>query len=405
MQEEEQLNGGGRGGHAQETIGWIAVDSGDSNDGDTQLASGLTADVFTDQTKTHSFGSSFDTGLTLLTKLSTFDGADTANSRIKSVSNTGFSAMVQEEQSKDSEVAHTTESLAFFALGGTSGTLEGTKVQPTTREIGEYGQISVNHQWTSIDLSNTYISPIVITSDPTIKGGDPTVVRLRNIDSKSFDLRLQEPNYKDGSHTNEVISYVVLEEGTWDLTDGTQIAAGSKNTNKLSTQGREKVSFDDSFTSGPAVLTQTQTFNGADWVTTRTDAITGESFKVTMQEEEKMNARGHKYETIGWVAIDQGVATDGDTIIEGGMTPDIFTDQTKTHTFDGSFVSVPTLLTKLSTFDGADTANSRIKSVSNTGFSAMVQEEQSKDSELGHTTESLSFLAFNGSSGIIEAII
>ena len=40
-------------------------------------------------------------------------------------------------------------------------------------------------------------------------------------------MRLQE-QYKDGSHANEVISYVVLEEGAWDLTDGTQIAAGSK---------------------------------------------------------------------------------------------------------------------------------------------------------------------------------
>jgi hypothetical protein len=402
MQEEEQLNGGA---HVQETIGWIAVDSGDSSDGDTQLASGLTADVFTQATKTHTFGSSFDSAPTLLTKLATFDGADTANSRIKSVSNTGFSAMVQEEQSKDSEIAHTNESLAFLALDGTSGTLEATKYQPSTTEIGEYGQVSVNHQWKSIDLTNTYTSPIVITSDPTIKGGDPTVVRLRNIDSNSFDLRLQEPNYKDGSHTNEVISYVVLEEGSWELTDGTQIAAGSKNTNKLSTQGRDKVSFDDSFTSGPAVLTQTQTFNGSDWVTTRTDAITGQSFDVMLQEEEQLNSGGHITETIGWVAMDQGIATDGDTIIEGGMTPDVFTQATKTHTFDGSFDSAPTLLTKLATFDGADTANSRIKSVSNTGFSAMVQEEQSKDSELAHTNESLSFLAFNGSSGIIEAII
>ena len=401
MQEEERLNGGG---HAQETIGWIAVDSGDSNVGGTQISSGLTANIFTDKSKNHAFSNSFESAPTLLTKLATFDGADPANSRIQTVSNAGFRAMVQEETSSDSEVFHTSESLAFLALDGTSGTLEGTAYQPT-QTIGEYGQISVNHQWTSIDLTNTYTSPIVITSDPTIKGGDPTVVRLRNIDSNSFDLRLQEPNYEDGSHTNEVISYVVLEEGTWDLTDGTQIAAGSKDTDKLSTRGREKISFDDTFINGPAVLTQIQTFNGSDWVTTRTDAISGESFKVTMQEEERINASGHKYETIGWVAIDQGVATDGDTIIEGGMTPDVFTEATKTYTFDGSFDSAPTLLTKLSTFDGADPANSRIKSVSNTGFSAMVQEEQSRDTETGHTTESISFLAFNGSSGTIEAVI
>ena len=68
MQEEEQLIGGA---HAQETIGWIAVDSGDSNDGDTQLTSGLTADIFSQATQTHTFRSSFDSAPTLITKLST----------------------------------------------------------------------------------------------------------------------------------------------------------------------------------------------------------------------------------------------------------------------------------------------------------------------------------------------
>ena len=48
MQEEEKLNGGK---HAQDKIGWIAVDSGNFNDGDTQLAAGLTADIFTQETR------------------------------------------------------------------------------------------------------------------------------------------------------------------------------------------------------------------------------------------------------------------------------------------------------------------------------------------------------------------
>ena len=109
-----------------------------------------------------------------------------------------------------------------------------------------------------------------------------------------------------------------------------------KNKQTIYSRSR-KNTFDDSFTSGPAVLTQTQTFNGRDWVTTRTDAITGQSYAVMMQEEEQLNSGSHVTETIGWVAIDQGVATDGDTIIEGGMTSDVFTDQTKAHTFEGSF--------------------------------------------------------------------
>ena len=43
MQEEESLNGGG---HATETIGWFAIDSGTANDGDTILEGGITGNSF-----------------------------------------------------------------------------------------------------------------------------------------------------------------------------------------------------------------------------------------------------------------------------------------------------------------------------------------------------------------------
>ena len=56
-------------------------------------------------------------------------------------------------------------------------------------------------------------------------------------------------------------------------------------------KGRNTIALDAEFESGdsPAVLTQVQTFKGGDWVTTRTDNITGESFQVMMQEEERLN--------------------------------------------------------------------------------------------------------------------
>ena len=88
-------------------------------------------------------------------------------------------------------------------------------------------------------------------------------------------------------------------------------------TNLLSPQGFETLGFSTPFTDGtPTVLTQIQTFNGPDWAITRTDAITGSGFQLTMQEEEELNGGGHASETIGWLAIDQGSADDGDTLLE-----------------------------------------------------------------------------------------
>jgi len=255
-------------------------------------------------------------------------------------------------------------------------------------------------------LELDYTSPVVITSDPTLIDSDPAVVRLRGIDSDSFQIKLQEPNYKvgrDRRHSAETISYIVIEEGTWEITDGTILEAGILNTDKLSSTGSETIGLDDNFGSetSVSVLTQTQTFNGRDWVTTRTDNITGNSFQVMMQEEETLNGGNHKSESIGWLAIEQGISTDGDTIIESGTTADAFTDQINSHTFGADFLSAPILLTKLASFDEPDTANSRIQSISADGFTAMVQEEQSLDDEIFHTTESLSYLALSGTSGTL----
>ena len=111
---------------------------------------------------------------------------------------------------------------------------------------------------------------------------------------------------------------MVVESGEWEMADGTRFSAGTTTSNKLTSAGFETISFDNSFSDTPSLLTQVQTYNGADWVTTRTDNITGQSFDVAMQEEQSLNDGGHATETIGWFAIDSGTANDGDTILEGG---------------------------------------------------------------------------------------
>ena len=123
-----------------------------------------------------------------------------------------------------------------------------------------------------------------------------------------------------------------------------------------------------------------------------------------MQEEERLNGGIHATETIGWLAIEQGIATDGDTIIEGGRTADAFTHQVNSHGFAADFETSPTLLTKLDSYDGPDPGNSRIQSIDTNGFKAMIHEEQSWDPEQFHTTESLSYLAFGGSFGTVSGI-
>ncbi|MEO0984976.1 MAG: malectin domain-containing carbohydrate-binding protein [Cyanobacteria bacterium J06639_14] len=272
----------------------------------------------------------------------------------------------------------------------------------TAASIGEYGSLNdLNNQWKTISLENTYTNPVVIVSDPTFKGSDPAAVRVRNVTSDSFEFRIQEPNYKDGWHTNESVSYLVMEAGDWMLADGTHISAGTYDSNLLSSSGFETVDL-TGFDATPTVLSQVQTANGSDWVVTRSRGQSADGFQLTMQEEEALNNGSHLNETIGWLAIDSGVASDGDTLLQGGSTEQVYQNNPSTVSFETDFNAAPSLIAKLSSFQGGDTANLRLDTITNSSFGVRVYEEQSLDNELNHVPESVSFLALEGQNGLLE---
>ena len=55
-------------------------------------------------------------------------------------------------------------------------------------------------------------------------------INLTDIQSDEFSVYLQEPEYLNGTHTRESLSYMVLEAGTWELDDGTRLEVGTVDT-------------------------------------------------------------------------------------------------------------------------------------------------------------------------------
>ncbi|NET78302.1 calcium-binding protein [Okeania sp. SIO1F9] len=283
--------------------------------------------------------------------------------------------------------------------------------------IGEYGTIdALEIDWQTINLDNTYVNPVVITSDPTYNGTDVAAIRLRNVDSDSFEVRILEPDYyTDNYHAGETVSYFVVEAGEWELDDGTRINAGLHNTDNLVKAKSEldTVDFTDNgltdFSSTPTVLTQVQTFDGDDWVTTRVDGQSQTGFQVGMQEEESRNSGTHATETIGWLAIEDGASFDssGDLLLQGGTTGAQVEENFTTINYSQSFDAAPTLIAKMASFDGTDPSVLRIDEnslSSTTGFEAFVQEDTSLDTETDHALESVSYLGFNGSEGLLTGL-
>ncbi len=270
--------------------------------------------------------------------------------------------------------------------------------------MGETGTISnLTDTARTINLAQNYVKPVVLAQPLSYNGSAPATVRLDNITSNSFTVSVQEPNNEDGAHAGENLSYMVVEAGTWELADGTILEVGTTDSSQLVTNGWETVNFNADFDNAPVVMSQIQTFNGADFVRTRQDDITENGFLVGMEEEEANQFSGHTNETIGYMAMSGGSGNWSGLNYIAGYTGDNVTDAWETVNFGAGFSETPQILASLASYDGADPAGIRRRSLSNNQVQFKVEEDTSADAEMAHTTENISFLAIEGT-GILEAV-
>ena len=415
MQEEENLNNGA---HVSESIGWLATDTGGTTtDGINTGGAVTTSRTGSSAVSTYDISdSTFSSVPMLIAKVSSFYGRDTANARISGLTSSSVSVVVHEEQSSDSETYHLAEDISYLAIsdGDNTGSIAAISYMASVNALAgtfaEWGTLSINHEWTSVDLTNTYRDPVVIASDPTFNGSDPATVRIKGIDQSSFEIRLQEPNYMDGSHAYETVSYLVVESGDWSLnTSGTSLfSAGTVNSSKLTSQGFESVSLTGFSGIDYTVLTQVQTFNGPDWVTTRTKNLTSSSFQVSMQEEESLNGGGHINEEIGWIAIKEGYITDTSSNqyrSNYAEESNWLIDHNVSNGYIPTFVNTPiSILAKLGSYNGGDSSNVRVSNISGSDFYLRVHEDQSSDQEILHVDEVPAYLVLPGTSGSMTGI-
>lgn len=271
---------------------------------------------------------------------------------------------------------------------------------PTEQVMMEFGSVSTDHLGTTVNLSHTFVDPIVFVTMTTSNHSGVTVPRLTDVQSDSFTLYAQEADYLDGIHGTETFSYIVVEKGSWELSDGTKLEVGTTDTNLLAKNGFADVSFDTSFASTPTVLTQVQTNNDTDMVGTRQRNSDANGFDVAMIEQEDTNTGSHGTETIGWFAIEQGIGADDGHDFVAGSTGDTFTHSFDDILFDSALDVLPQLLANISSHDGGDASFVGARNLSQNSVEVKVAEDQSKDSETNHTTETFDYFAIEGSGAL-----
>lgn len=286
-----------------------------------------------------------------------------------------------------------------FDLGGGS-----KPPTPSSQVIGEFGKLTVDHTGKWVAFDHSYENPVVIALTPSFNGADEVSVRFESTGSKGFRAVLDEPSNRGSGHTKETVSYLVIEEGTWKLPDGTKLQAGTETTYKVPKDGAERIAFDKVFDDSPVVLTQLQSFNGGDFAHARKTSVDRTGFGVVIEEEERLLNSGHGNEKIGWVAIEEGSGTwSGHRYFADINTKGTTHDNTWLG-FGSAFTQTPNIYAQTHSYKGADPASTRYVNVTKNAVNVFLQEDQTKDAETGHTAEDMDLLALQGSGDLSAAL-
>jgi hypothetical protein len=263
--------------------------------------------------------------------------------------------------------------------------------EATHAPVFESGELVVDHEWIRVGFNNSYSDPIVVAGALSINGSDPSVVRIRNISSSGFDIRVQEWDYRDGWHMEEMVGYMVMERGTYTLADGTRIEASVFESNHTDSFGR--IVFERAFNVAPVVMTTVASVNESDAVTGRMHSIDTQGFMYGMQEQEA-NSQSHASESIAYIAWEPSVGEIDGLSFQVGRSEDVVTQDFNAIDFSHGLTVAPTLLVDMQTADGGDPANIRWRNKTLTRVEVQIDEEQSDDTETTHTSEVVGYMLF-----------
>lgn len=264
--------------------------------------------------------------------------------------------------------------------------------QSVTNSGYTVGKVSIDEVIRTETISG-FTDPVVIMGGLSNGGSDPSVVRVSNVTSTSFDYELQEWDYLNGIHQLEDAGYMVFESGRTNL--GRRLPLSGLFMNAEA----GKVTVDDSWTqvqlsvpmSGLYVVIATVgTKNSSNVVTTRLNNVNPGGFDVRLQAQESGSVT-HS-ETVHWVAIEVGQSTINGNVFSVGTTT---TDENWATLSFNTTVSPTAMVAGIQTFTGNDPAAVRYRSLSTTGAQVQVEEEESQDSETAHSNEIIGWVAFN----------
>lgn len=270
--------------------------------------------------------------------------------------------------------------------------------------LGETGRVAVSDLGSPVETWYVYANPVVVAFINTRNGDESVDVRVKDVTSRSFKLFLEGSPSLDGEHTDEEVSYIVMEEGKHELDGGLVVQAGRHATSCVHRGGQsfvgDQVDFDTPFAGTPAVLATLNTYNNGEFMSSLTTDVKTTDFEICQEALETDSDVAS--ETIGWMAFETGVNTTsgGSPYIAGYAVEDAAKDGVGEtgYTIDlapAGFADLPDLVVNVYGEKGTDGSYARgagtFNAVTQTVFA---EEDVEKDSERGHLSEPFAWVGF-----------
>jgi uncharacterized repeat protein (TIGR03806 family) len=258
--------------------------------------------------------------------------------------------------------------------------------------IGESGLISVDHNWQTVSLLQTYQDPVVVAGGAGYSDPTAVSVRVRNVLPGSFEIRLEEWDCSDGTHPAEQVPYVVMEAGIHKLMDGSTITAANE---AAVTNAWHTVTFSKPFTTSPVIFAQCSSTNESSPIVSRIDhTLTNQNqFRVRLQEGSLDQNAPHAAESLGWIALEPGIHN-GHFSFESGSTG-VSVDQNVTTIPFAQCYTDPVFLSGLGSYYGSDPSGMRFLNIGSSSVDVFVEEEVCSDAEVAHGDENVFYWVFN----------
>lgn len=267
--------------------------------------------------------------------------------------------------------------------------------------LGEVGQVSINHNWQTVNLNRSYQRPIIVAGAPTYAGTDPITVRVRNVSSNSFEIRLEEWDCQDQTHGLETVSYFAVEAGIHTLPNGKKLMADTLSLDHSFVTH----SFPQSFGITPVVLTQTMSTREASPVSVRQNGNNASPTGFRLQLQEVQGSDGvHLAERVGYIAIEPG-EFDGYLPFEVQQTNNLVEAVWDTLAFEQNYEYAPLFLGQIASYNGSDVCALRYRAGEGHQVELFLEEETCGDTEIAHSLEEVAYFSFAEAGFVIGEII